>query len=147
MNAKDRNWRRFTALEVAGLGVPTLALVWLHEALPRWIFVGWGLLFITIIVATPILLVFGPRTFRERFPAALRPMMKLWLAFMGFSILAVVVDGTMKDVVPEALRVGVGWSVVIGVFAVWVAGAFGFGPLGREMTDAAKRDEQESWRN
>jgi hypothetical protein len=147
MDGKQRNW----VTAVISLGAAYL-LLWMvvffyADILPKLLVVTMGALMVVAVIAPTLVFAFGPASLLARYPATVRPlaqaqssMLVIWIAGSG---LFSVVRGTLPERLSEILWV----AILIGGFAPVVMSAFGYGRLGRRLTEAAKQEEREAWRS
>jgi hypothetical protein len=113
-------------------------------ALPTWLIITLVALMIATVVGPWLVFAFGPASLLARFPPTVRPLFQghvytliIWLVGIG---LLPIVHRTLPERLAEILV-----SVfLIGGFVPGVLSLFGYGRLGRRLTEAVKQEERES---
>jgi hypothetical protein len=146
MNDKERAWLKINLLLVVGLTIPTGLVVTLADTLPNWVGLVWGVFFIGCWLSFFGLLTFAPIRFKDRFPARVRPQARMILTVVLLWMVGFMSIFLVDEVLPPWAVAVLGYSVLFLPMGLFWAAHFGWGPWGRELTDASKRDERESWR-
>jgi multisubunit Na+/H+ antiporter MnhG subunit len=144
---KAQNYAKAIALQFAVFLLWFTLFLNFSDALPTWLIVTLAALMFATIVGPWLVFAIGPASLLARFPPTVRPLFQgqvftlvIWSAGIA---LFLIVRGTLPERLAEMLL-----SVfLIGGCVPGFLSLFGYGRLGRRLTEAAKQEERESWRS
>ena len=145
---KAATWRKVAFWQMA-LGL----LVWgllagFADRLSRGQFIILAVVFCIIVLGPSMVLAFGPARFRSRFPATVAVTARMFALLTGCWLTLVLVSRFVSSHISEGVSTWLIAPLGAGAWVwFWVAPMFGYGRLGRELTEAARQEERDSWRN
>src|SRR5262249_6243336 len=128
-------------------------LVWgflagLGDRLSRGQFITLALVFSCVILGPSFVLAVAPTRLCARFPATVTVQARMFALLAGCWVTLLLLSRFISTHISEDVSAWLAFALGIGAWVwFWIAPMFGYGRLGRKLTEAARQDERESWRN